>query len=145
MVSRKKRAVTNHRKTVSKRAKRQPKPTVGNLLKRLEVFFKVTEPSITTLIAEANGRADRAEKKLRDLQARVEKLTNMLTEDQLEAARVMSVDALAYLTELLKIKQPQLRGGEEDGMLAPYTQGSRSFGNGYVTPPSPVDKVVANK
>lgn len=130
MPSRKKRTTGSCRKKAAKRNKRKPKATLSQLLERLEVFFKVTQPSITTLIAEANGRADRAEKKLKALEARVEQLTDCLTEDHLEAADIMGVDPFTYLRELLQIHKQQLFGSET-GILAPYGKAINVLSNSH--------------
>lgn len=127
MLSRKKRVTSSRRKKASRCIKQASQATVGKLLERLEVLFEVTAPSITTLIAEANGRANRAEKKFNELEARVKQLTECLTEDHLEAAHIMQVDALVYLTELLNIKKKQLFTTESIGVLSPYRG---HFGNG---------------
>jgi hypothetical protein len=121
VLNKKKRTVRSRRKDTLKRSKRKPKATVSKLLERLEALLEVTVFDVTSLTAEANGRAARAEKKFCDLEARVAQLTECLSEDHLEAARVVGVDALSYLTGLLQLKSKQLFTIEEIGALAPYS------------------------
>lgn len=140
MSSKKKRTTGKRRKTALKRTKRQSKPTVGALLKRLEMFFKVTDPSITTLIAEANGRAARAEKKFKDLEARVERLTNCLTEDQLEAAYIMRADPLTYIGEFLKLSKEKILSVDQSSanILAPYAKDEEFVGSAHQPIPAEI-------